>query len=192
MLSSYKTTAKKKKGLWWVGSHLGHWDSSVPSSQSLWPSHFFCSGIQWPFRQAISPALQYPADGTNIYYIFLPNWKAFCIINVSVPFLPQFSSSVLSPQSSTLSQCQYLGLQKPFLHLIWDSSQTVQIKGDLRWQTSLLNMFLYHILVMLYITFPLTNIITFCLSSWFVSVRRYSPNFEFINLSILEVVQILI
>ena len=34
---------------------------------------------------------------------------------------PQFSSSVLSPQSSKLSHLQNFGLQSPFLHLNWDS-----------------------------------------------------------------------
>lgn len=41
-----------------------------------------------------------------------------------VSSLPQSSSSVPSPQSFTPSQSQKLGLQKPFLHLIWVTLQT--------------------------------------------------------------------
>lgn len=39
---------------------------------------------------------------------------------------PQFSSSVLSPQSSNPSHSQNFGLQRPFLHFIWDASHSEQ------------------------------------------------------------------
>lgn len=65
-------------------SHLAHIDSSVPSSQSLWPLHFFCAETQRPFRHATSPALHDPADGAKVCYKFSP--KILCIINVLIIF----------------------------------------------------------------------------------------------------------
>lgn len=44
---------------------------------------------------------------------------------------PQFFSSVLSPQSSNPSHSQSFGLQRPFLHLIWDALHSTETQRNL-------------------------------------------------------------
>lgn len=108
--------------------HFSHLDSSDPSEQSSCPLHFNVPEIQRPFLQENSPALHFTLkERTNLWDLGLYNSAGTLFIyhnNLHVRFdlyPPQFSSSVLSPQSLAPSHSKYFGLQRPFLHLIWDA-----------------------------------------------------------------------
>lgn len=62
----------------------------------------------------------------SYFFQFIWNWFLTAFLDNS----PQFSSSVLSPQSSEPSHLQKFGLQRPFLHFIWNWSQSEKMQTN--------------------------------------------------------------